>query len=265
MPPFLWGCVCLIDPDTRRQRIVDIATDAGWQYQVVKGARFDLATFTPKAMGRQNHLVVYIEGDGKAWVTTHQPSLNPTPEQALALRLALKHPGNNAVYLARPCQYVVDQQRHYCDESVWTQSRFSDDVIQASSDAISVLKKKFNARSLTLIGYSGGGAVAALVAARRNDVELLVTVAGVLDHRLWTAQHNISPLADSLNPADYRQQLMKVPQYHLSGGSDDVVPSVQAKDFVNGFQSTGSIIFKIIEHNNHVCCWVEQWPQLLLK
>jgi hypothetical protein len=44
--------------------------------------------------------------------------------------------------------------------------------------------------------------VAALVAARRTDVDRLVTVAGNLDPTAWAVYQHIQPLTGSLNPAD---------------------------------------------------------------
>ncbi len=74
---------------------------------------------------------------------------------------------------------------------------------------------------LTLVSYSGGGAVATLVAARRNDVHNLVTVAGVLDHELWTRNHHLSPSTGSLNLADVWPGLTNIAQSQDVGLADD--------------------------------------------
>ena len=48
---------------------------------------------------------IYIEGDGRAWLNKNRPSLDPTPKNSLALKLAEIDPAPNVIYLARPCQY----------------------------------------------------------------------------------------------------------------------------------------------------------------
>ena len=81
------------------------------------------------------------------------------------------------------------------------------------------------ARQLRLVGYSGGGTLAALLAARRADVCQLITVASNLDIERWASHHKVSPLWGSENPASYGAALQHLPQYHLIGGDDQVVPA----------------------------------------
>ena len=91
------------------------------------------------------------------------------------------------------------------------------------SPSVTQLKYRFGAKSVALVGYSGGGAVVALVAAGRTDVVKLTTVAGNLDHAEWTKKHMISPLSGSLNPADYWRRLVDIPQVHYVGGRDEII------------------------------------------
>ena len=95
---------------------------------------------------------------------------DPTPVNPLALQLALRDPSGAAVYLARPCQFVAAPDKRECARAYWTEQRFSPAVIAASLEAISQLKQRYGAQRLVLVGYSGGGAVASLVAAQRGDV-----------------------------------------------------------------------------------------------
>jgi len=117
--------------------------------------------------------------------------------------------------------------------------------------------------SLRLVGYSGGAAVAALVAAKREDVVQLVTVAGNLDHRAWTTWHQVSDLSQSLNPADARRELSAIPQYHLIGEKDKVVPPALIDEFVAGFSSSEKIMVREIPDFDHQCCWVQRWSSLM--
>ena len=71
-----------------------------------------------------------------------------------------------------------------------------------------------------LIGYSGGGAVALLIGVKRDDIDKIITVAGNIDTEFWTQYHNIDPLSNSLNPADFVETLQAIKQCHLLGNED---------------------------------------------
>ena len=118
---------------------------------------------------------------------------------------------------------------------------------------------------MTLIGYSGGGAVAALVAAGREDVEHLITVAGNLDHARWTRERALSPLKGSLNAADVWRDLVEIPQMHFVGTDDDTVDPAIAAAFRARFPPESPVQIETIADFDHHCCWVEQWPELLQR
>lgn len=94
----------------------------------------------------------------------------------MGLKLAALDASPNVVYLARPCQYVWSP---LCSDIYWTDRRFAVEVVEAMSAAIDRLI--LPGQKLHLVGYSGSGAVAVLVAARRPDVVSLRTIAGNLD------------------------------------------------------------------------------------
>ncbi|MFT5578361.1 MAG: hypothetical protein ACI9WS_001115 [Paraglaciecola psychrophila] len=256
----LVGCTSVPSAATRTQHITDTATQQGWQAHLIEGEQFNLLAFLPPAQSPQPLLTIYIEGDGLAWKNRSEPSDNPTPTNATALALALQHPG--AVYLSRPCQSITGP---LCEPALWTSGRFSEAVINASNQAIDSLKARYQADTLQLIGYSGGGAVAALVAARRDDVRQLVTVAGNLDHRRWTELHDVSALSQSLNPADIRQSLQSTSQYHLVGQNDTIVPPQLVQNFIAAFSPSAAVTLRIIDGFDHHCCWQQQWPALLMQ
>ncbi len=216
----------------------------------------------PSAQSAAMH--VYIEGDGFAWATRYQPSQNPTPFDPMAARLAMLDTQVNTAYLARPCQYV-DLKLRPCGREYWTASRFSQEVIDSMSEAVSRLKHMARANRIVLIGYSGGGAIAALVAAQRTDVSQVITVAGNLDIRAWTRLHGISGLAGSLNPADYWKPLAGVRQTHYIGERDAVMPPEIYDSYRKAFPASANITMEILAGFDHKCCWVQAWPQLLAK
>ena len=206
---------------------------------------------------------IYIEGDGLAWLSETEPSKNPTPRKALALSLAALDPAANVLYIARPCQFTPLNLDPKCDVSAWTDRRFSEEVIRSVNQAVDKLTASSPSRKLNLIGYSGGGAVAALVAARRNDVVSLRTVAGNLDHAEVNRQHDASPLDGSLNAIDQARQLATLPQIHFSGQNDDVITPSIAQRFRAAAEPTTCIKLRIIENTTHESGWPEHWPNLL--
>lgn len=172
-------------------------------------------------------LRVYIEGDGHAWVRPNQPSLDPTPRSHWFARLAMDD-SEPAVWLGRPCQYLRNDN---CRIEHWTDGRFSQEVISAMDQALTQLKQLHGSRELELVGYSGGAAVALLLAAQRDDVVMVQTLAGNLSPQLWTAQLGLSPLVRSLDPLSSRRRLQNLPQRHLVGSADTVVPPVLAREW----------------------------------
>lgn len=78
--------------------------------------------------------------------------------------------------------------------------------------------------AIELIGYSGGGVLAALIAARRTDVRRIVTVAANLDLAVWTRTLGVDAMRNSLDPAREADRIEAIPQYHLAGASDEAVP-----------------------------------------
>jgi dienelactone hydrolase len=247
----------------RRAASASIASDAGWQPMSLDAGAFVLKAFVPPELGQATTLTVYIEGDGLAWMNASTPSLDPTPLNPVALKLALRDPSGAAVYLARPCQFVMRQDQRNCQRKYWTNQRFSSDVIDASDRAIEQLKQRYGAQRLVLVGYSGGGAVASLVAAQRQDVEHLITVAGNLDHQTWTQEKRLSSLKGSLNPADAWRQLQSLAQTHFVGGQDTVIKPSIAHAYAARFAPGAPLTIKVIPAFDHHCCWEARWPQLL--
>src|SRR5690606_10192697 len=258
---FCSACTTIPSLEERRAIADSIAADRNWEAGILAVRHFNLVAYAPRQIRPADTLTVYSEGDGFAWVTGARHSSDPTPRDPMALRLALAQPFGNAAYLARPCQYVGAGAPH-CGQRYWTESRFSAEVVQSQSLALDSLKRRFGAQRLTLVGYSGGGAVAALLAARRGDVERLITVAGNLDHRAWTAYHGIQPLTGSLNPMDESNGLRGVRQWHFAGGKDTVIPPGLVQGFAQRFPADARPVVHVEPGFDHRCCWAEDWPRL---
>ncbi len=232
----------------------------GWQAMELAVAPFTLTSFVPVQFAPQDVLTVYLEGDGMAWIDG-APSSDPTPRDPLALRLAMAHPAGNAAYLGRPCQYVGAEQAR-CAQRYWTNARNAPEVVAALGAALDELKQRFGARSLVLVGYSGGGALAVLLAAERQDVARIVTVAANLEHRAWTAHHGLRPLDLSRNAVDVADKVAAIPQAHWIGGRDRIVPEQLARGWPQALTGPQGANLKVVPEFTHSCCWAEHWPQL---
>ncbi len=256
------GCAGVPPLDARQQYADSLAAQHNWTPLTLEAGPFALRAYVPARIRPADTLTLYIEGDGLAWITSSQPSSDPTPTRPLALQLALAQPAGNAAYLGRPCQYG-QAGKGACDEArYWTRQRFAPEVVSASNEAIDRLKTRFGAQQLTLVGYSGGAAIAALVAAQRHDVVRLVSVAGNLDHQTWTRLQRISPLSGSLNPADYRSALAGIPQWLLVGDADRIVPRQVADAYADGFPAGRQPAVRAFPTYTHSCCWAEHWADI---
>lgn len=265
----LAACSAIPSAQERRNHADALAAAKGWRPSTIATASFDIQAYgpdpvAPRGLPGERTLVIYIEGDGFAWVTPSQVSDDPTPRDPVALRMALAQPGGVAAYLARPCQYTMSAQARgrSCQSRYWADERFAETVVQAESQAVDELKRRHGATRLMLVGYSGGGAVAALLAARRVDVTALVTVAGNLDHEAWTRLHHVRPLKGSLNPVDEARMLGRIPQWHLSGGEDKVVPAEVLASYLQHLQGPAKATTIVVPPADHACCWAAQWPAL---
>jgi dienelactone hydrolase len=258
------ACSSLPPVSDRIQSADQLAKSAGFKKQLITTDVFNLVSYQKISNTSNDVLVVYIEGDGSAWKNGSLPSDDPTPTNPLALGLAVQDMRPAVAYLSRPCQFTGMPSRG-CSESVWTDARFSLAVINSSNQAIEILKKQYQSKELILVGYSGGGAVASLVAAQRNDIKQLVTVAGNLDTVAWVKYFGLNPLAGSLNPADKAKQLGTLKQTHLIGENDQVIPLVVTESYMNKLPTPNNAKLIEIKGYGHTCFWVRDWPNLISR
>ena len=255
----LGGCSAA-ELEERSLRAENLASAEGWRRDLIETDTFTLAAWLGPRSGET--LTIYLEGDGFAWATSSKPSFNPTPENPIGLQLALNHLGSSAAYLARPCQYVELADEPLCDARAWTRDRFGEAVVAAANRGIALLKDRYDATALELVGYSGGGAIAVLVAARRNDVSRLITVAAPLDHELWTSSKRHTPLYGSLNPVSVSSKVADLTQIHYVGAEDAIVDLSLARSFASEFSATSPIHIYLIVGFDHHCCWADEWAWL---
>ncbi len=259
---FISGCASQ-QMGYKGQKSIEQIAIHGFQVQKIHTSSFILyALLRPSTShtNQEENLHVYIEGDGLAWLTRTQPSSNPTPTDEVTRQLAYNDKSNSPIlYLARPCQYVVGEDRKFCEQKYWTSHRFAEEVIVSMNEAVEQIKKQTQAKNVSLIGYSGGGAVAALIASRRSDVTFLGSVAGLLDHATWTRVQKITPLRASLNPLDVAHKVSHIPQVHLSGSKDEIIRLYMNEKFCQEINKNQLNPCKEVNGMAHNSAWFREW------
>lgn len=229
---------------------------------LVKGGDFVITTYQ-RIKDRTKPYVFYIEGDGRPFIKRHLISSDPTPSYQMLSVLADMDNRDNIVYVARPCQYTSKELNPKCtiQSGYWTNKRMSQEVVESIN---SVINKINNGKKFSLVGYSGGGGIAVLIAAINNKVSDITTIAGNLDHQEFTSSNRVTPLQGSLNPIDYAGKIKHIPQLHLSGGMDKVIAPYVARKFIEKSLSK-SAKHKIYENVSHNAGWYNVWQDLLRK
>lgn len=206
-------------------------------------------------------LVVYLEGDGHSMASKFKLSKNPTPYQPLALELAMQDPRPNVIYIARPCQYTPIKDDKYCHPRYWSTHRYAQEVIDSTIEVLHRFRANQRSNDVHLIGFSGGGGLAALISAHEKNVKTLITVAGNLNTTMMDNIHQTTPQIGSLNPVDFAGGV-NIPQHHFAGGDDKTVPASVIQSFVN-ITKGPCTQFSIQPDFGHQKGWKENWPALL--
>jgi pimeloyl-ACP methyl ester carboxylesterase len=248
---------CASDPDAR----ADAMTQAvGLERGEVQAGIFALRTYF-RITRTDAPLTVYIEGDGRAWQSRYQASTDPTPYRAIGMGLAVADTAFNVLYLARPCQFVPMSANPRCAEIYWTQRRYADEVVESIDSAVTHYMRRLPGQRVNLVGYSGGGALTVLVAARRTDVASLRTVAGNLDHVAVNRLHQVTPMPDSLNAIHFAKKIAVIPQIHISGSDDEIVPMSITNTFVSTVGECARL--HVVKGMAHEGNWSSLWKSLL--
>lgn len=247
---FLAGCA------SNAGRIDALAGALGLSRGVQEAGGFRTLLYMRSAGGPQDAaFAIFIEGDGVPWRGGREPSLYPTTGNPLALKLLAQTPGA-AAYLSRPCYQEMTGPR--CTPERWTLQRYSEEIVSSMTAAVRMAAQRAQAQKVTLVGYSGGGVLAVLVAERLDNVAAVITVGANLDTDAWTRHHGYLPLSGSLNPAS-STAAHRWPEIHLYGARDSVVPMATTDAYFARFPHAQR---KVMEDFDHVCCWEQQWPAL---
>ncbi|MDR2340508.1 MAG: alpha/beta hydrolase [Deltaproteobacteria bacterium] len=254
---FLSGCAATGPAELWSKNVVR-SGPSGFQAQDFSTPPFHLAGLL-KVQSPGDDLVVYLEGDGRG-VSRGRVTQDPTPREAMTLELALQDPAPRVLYLARIGQYMPAYATK-ANSPYWSHARLAPEAVEAASEAIDQAKLKASARHVHLVGFSGGGGLAILLAERRGDVLSVVTVAGLLDTDWWVRQRKYLPLSLSLNPADKSGDIVGLPQLHLYGTDDPLIPPEMSMEYAS--RHPFRKLSRVGVPARHDKGWTERWKALL--
>lgn len=230
----------------------------GIERHVIEGARFSHVVFTRSGETSRGTLHVYLEGDGRPWLRGREPAADPTPANPLALRLMARDPAD-AVLVGRPCYFGMQDQAS-CHQELWTDGRYSPAVVDSMVEVARELIEDGGYPDAVLIGYSGGGVLARLMAAELPAVRAVLTVNANLDTSAWTAARGYRRLRGSINPADAPRLRRGLLHVQAIGMRDAVVPPAVTRSYQ---QSQDDVVVWEYDAFDHVCCWEQHWPAIL--
>ncbi|PXW86104.1 lipase (class 3) [Nitrosomonas sp. Nm84] len=230
----------------------------GFMNQRLNSKQFILNSYINKPFCVDNKIHIYIPDDGTPWSSRNDISLDPNSRYSLLLDL-MAIDNTSSQYLGRPC-YLGYHQAEGCHPLYWTYWRYSKDVVDSMSFALRQQLDDYPNCKVTLIGYSGGGTLAMLIAPQLLNVKAVITIAGNIDIDAWSELHSYSPLEGSLNPAVLPPLPSYIKQLHLMGSADTNIPPSIVKDALQRQPEPQILHF---ENFTHECCWRKIWPSIL--
>jgi hypothetical protein len=233
------------------ERFLDLAVSRNLRPEVVRGIDFRHLVLSSSRSTTDRTLHVYLDGDGVPWLGGY-PTTDPTPRNPLVLDLLVLDAAPS-IYLGRPCYHALGDEPA-CEPALWTSGRYSERVVESLAAAAGRVREARGAERIVWLGYSGGGALALLLAARVPETSGVVTVAANLDIDRWADGQRSTRLAGSLNPARQPPLPARVYQRHYAGGRDRTVPAESVAP---------SVGFVVVPEYDHRCCWAALWPAVL--
>jgi hypothetical protein len=287
----LFSCAPLPLLKPTSHHTVQRALEAGFSQQYLPGYP-GLVLVHPGALPKEGsssgsdlRIIVFIEGDGAPWSGSgYRPPSDPTPRNSIVLKLAvqevhLRSEGSQkqrsrpvvVAYLSRPCQF--EPNHALCSPELWTSDRYGNLVLDLMNEAIgqviysslSLLSREniqITLVSVHLIGHSGGGTVAALLAGSSREVNCLVTLAAPLDLAAWTSRQNLSPLVGSIDPALDPKKLAKTQSHHFLG-QDDTLVDLSALGVFAARQPGRTV--DLLAGVSHTAGWERNWNAIRTK
>ncbi len=239
-------------------RFDQTADELGLSFRDIRGTGFNHRVYFNPANQQNGVLHVYLGGDGTPWIGGVVVASDPTPRNPVGLRL-MAMDKQDSLYLGRPC-YHGSARAPDCDSALWTSARYSETVAQSMARVLQGIIETGGYRELVFVGFSGGGALAMILAERFAQTRRVVTIAGNLDVEAWVKRHHYDALKGSLNPRALPPLRDDIQQYHLAGGQDKNIPSELIEQAIAGQPRAQFLRFAQFTHG---CCWETVWDEVL--
>lgn len=225
------------------------AIENQWKITRLNGRHYPMVLLNTSSPVQQSPVHIYIEGDGLPWQSRTQVSSDPTPRNPVALNL-MKYDDAHSVYLGRPCYFGFHTDPR-CSSKLWTSDRYSEEIVEEMDHAISDYLEQNQVRSAILIGYSGGGTLALLLANRNPRIQGAMMIASNFDTAAWVKLHEFTPLTGSLNPArEIKKRSFN--EIYWFGENDSNVPPIP---FAVTAKARSSAKVRTFHGVDHACCW----------
>jgi len=190
---------------------------------------------------------------GLPWLAQNKIARDPSSNHKQTF--ALWQAEENAAYLiSRPCYFGDDSAS--CHPGLWANARYSAEVVNSLASVIRSLHARHVNSDIRIVGYSGGGVLAVLLAEKLLEVVEVVTYASPLGINKWAHLHGFSKLDKSINPLDV-QLRPSLKQRHFIGKKDRNVPYEINKELYRR-QGVEPIIVDGFTHDSN-------WPSLRLE
>ncbi len=222
---------------------------------------YDQAAAATERDASSKVLHVYLEGDGRPWATETRIASDPHTQRALAFSLMRLDPAPS-IYLTRPC-YHRQLRQDGCSAALWTSRRYGPEVLAGLAAALRAERSRHGQPDLVLIGHSGGGTLAVLLAEQLGDAtRAVVTLGANLDVAAWAILHGYTPLVGSLDPARRSALPGHIRQLHVAGGLDANVPVRLIESYVEDHAGSEIMIYPNVSHTKG---WIAVWPEILAQ
>jgi len=250
---------CAVNHKAILDKTLQIAAANNFKQKTHQTKNFRIFTLE-KITDKSKPLRIYIEGDGKAYISKYKPSSNPTPQSFFLINLIIQDDYPNIIYVARPCQYLDDSK---CQEKYWTNDRFSHETISSIAEVVN----NFAPQKVELIGYSGGAVIAKYIAAKtslktNSQVINFRSIAGNLDEDKFVEIHQVTKLNHPALSIQEINNLRGIAQIHFVGNDDKIIPQEVAISYLEKLSNSNCVKIINVEKASHSKGWQQSWQSL---
>lgn len=234
----------------------ELAGDGNLDSHWIDTGRFRHLVLANAAPG--THLRIYVEGDGSPWIRNSRISVDPTPSNPVLLRL-MHDASHAAIYLGRPCYFGSATDKN-CSNRFWTFERYGDAVVWSMCTAANALIAEFEAMTVQLIGYSGGGAIVVRMTECTKRLASITTIAGNLDPKRWASYHGYSALHEIPVSEPSVSQSKSIRESHWQCQNDQNIPPFLTDTY---FAAHPDADRQIVSGCSHASGWEQYWSEIL--